>query len=94
MAAALRHERMTFASANAGVISGAVTSATGAPAVGHRVTAIEAHSYVIHGRAETDASGAYSIAHLNKAVRYHVIFEDYDGGTQYDHLIRSRVVPG
>lgn len=90
----LRHDRLEFSSVNSGVISGTVTSASGGPASGCRVTAVEPQSYIIHGRTETGANGTYSISHLNKALRYHVIFEDYDGGTQYDFLIRSRVVPG
>lgn len=81
-------------STRTGVISGTVTAASGTPAVGHRVIAVVPHSYALHARTETGAAGAYTLPHLDKSSRYHVIFEDYDGGTQYDYLIHSNVTPG
>lgn len=94
MGVALRMGTAAFLSPNTGAISGTLTGASGSAAPVHRVVVAEAHSYAVHGHAYTDLSGHYSIAHLNKALRYHVIFEDYDGGVQYDHLILSRVSPG
>lgn len=77
-----------------GVISGQLTGADGAPAAACRVVAVIQQSYALHARTETAANGSYTLAHLDKSSKYHVIFEDYDGGTQYDFLIHSNVTPG
>lgn len=96
MGAPLQRGRMAIVSPFAGTISGTLIASSGAPAVGYRVVAVEAHSYSIFGRSATDASGAYTIGGLNKALTYNVVFEDYDdgAGAQYDYLILSRVTPG
>lgn len=94
MGVALRMGTTAFRSPHVGVISGTLTGVSGTPSALNRVVVVEAHSYVAHGHAYADASGNYAVTHLNKALRYNVVFEDYDGGTQYNHLIHSRVAPG
>lgn len=94
MGTALTYAHPAPPSVRAGTLSGVVTPPSGKSAEGIRAVALVAHNYTLHASAPVAADGTYQLSHLDKARNYHVVVEDYDGGTRYNWLIRANVTPG